>query len=237
MASRDFYISSFKRVEKKYLLTKEQYQSFLKETKDYITLDQYGLHTICNIYYDTAQDDLIRYSISKPKYKEKLRLRSYGIPNEDSTVFLELKKKYNGIVYKRRTTMTLAQARKYLDEGEKPEEDSQILREIDYFLKYYKPKGKLFLAYDRMAFFGTENNELRLTIDQNIRSRTTDLDLSHGDSGTYLLEGEQYLMEIKVPGVFPIWLSRILSKLEIYPVSFSKYGNIYKKSLREERGL
>ena len=124
MGKGNTYISSFERVEKKYLLTKEQFEVFLKKTEKEITLDQYGLHTICNIYYDTDTYDLIRYSISKPKYKEKLRLRSYGIPTNESTVFVELKKKWNGVVYKRRTSMSLAEAHDYLDCGVRPAKES-----------------------------------------------------------------------------------------------------------------
>lgn len=231
MGKGNTYISSFERVEKKYLLTKEQFETFLERTENKISLDQYGLHTICNIYYDTDTYDLIRYSIEKPKYKEKLRLRSYGIPDKDTMVFVELKKKWNGVVFKRRTSMTLTEAEKYLNNGVRPSKKSQIIREIDYFLEYYNPAPKLYLAYDRLAFFGQENAEVRITIDQNIRSRTTDLSLILGDRGDYLLGEELYLMEVKVPGVFPLWLAKLLSELRIYPVSFSKYGNIYKKSL------
>lgn len=231
MGKGNTYISSFERVEKKYLLTKKQFEAFLRWTESIITLDEYGLHTICNIYYDTEQDELIRYSIGKPKYKEKLRLRSYGIPTGESTVFVELKKKWNGVVYKRRTSMSLDEAQDYLDCGVRPAKESQIIREINYFLEYYNPIPKLFLAYDRLAFFCKEDSQVRITVDQNIRSRTRELDLSRGDWGQLLLEDELYLMEVKVPGVFPLWLANVLSELKIYPVSFSKYGNIYKKSL------
>lgn len=231
MSKGNAYISAFERVEKKYLMSREQFEAFRQRTENLITLDQYGLHTICNIYYDTEHYDLIRYSIEKPKYKEKLRLRSYGIPTKDSTVFVELKKKWNGVVYKRRISMTLDEADKYLNVGVRPSKESQIVREIDYFLGYYNPSPKLFLAYDRLAFFGNNNSEVRITVDQNIRSRTTELDLSMGDRGELLMEDDWYLMEIKVPGAFPLWLAKILSQLEIYPVSFSKYGNIYKNSL------
>lgn len=232
MGKGNVYISAFERVEKKYLMTKEQFEEFANRTKNLITLDQYGLHTICNLYYDTEQYDLIRYSIEKPKYKEKLRLRSYGIPTKDATVFVELKKKWNGIVYKRRTSMTLDEADRYLNNGVRPSKNSQIVKEIDYFLEYYNPSPKLFLAYDRLAFFGNEDSEVRITVDQNIRSRTTELDLKMGDRGKLFMQEDSYLMEIKVPGAFPLWLAKILSELEIYPVSFSKYGNIYKNSLR-----
>lgn len=225
----------FQRVEKKYLMTAETYQLFQKEIQDYMQADQYGLHTICNIYFDTIADELIRNSIEKPVYKEKLRLRSYGIPNYNSQVFLEIKRKYKGIVYKRRVAMTLKEASYYLEHGIRPKNDSQILKEIDYFIKFYKPIPKLYLAYDRVAFFGKEDNNIRMTIDANIRSRKDDLALEQGDRGELLLEQDMYLLEIKVPNAYPIWLAEILSKLEIYPISFSKYGNIYKQNLLKEK--
>lgn len=222
----------FQRVEKKYLMSNETYHLFLQQIKEYMQEDQFGLHTICNIYYDTPQDELIRASIEKPCYKEKLRLRSYGVPTNDSKVFLEIKKKYAGIVYKRRCAMTLKEAEHYLEHGIKPKEDSQILRELDYFMKFYQPIPKLYLAYDRRAYFGKEDSNIRMTIDKNIRSRTTQLQLKKGDEGELLLEEGYHLLEIKVPDAYPMWLVHILSNLQLYPISFSKYGNIYKKELK-----
>ncbi|SFR91920.1 polyphosphate polymerase domain-containing protein [Anaeromicropila populeti] len=224
----------FQRVEKKYLLTEQKYKDFCDRISPYMEIDQYGKHTICNIYYDTDTYWLIRNSIEKPKYKEKIRLRSYGVPNESSKVFLEIKKKSKGIVYKRRIQLTLKEAENYLERGIKPGEDSQIFREIDYFVKFYHPEKKLYLAYDRIAMFGKEDPEIRLTVDQNIRSRQYDLSLSKGDYGDKLMEENAYLLEIKVANAFPMWLATILSELEIYPSSFSKYGNIYKKSIIKE---
>lgn len=222
---------TFERIEKKYLLTKEQYNSFRQYAAPYISQDMYGKHTICNIYYDTDNYELIRHSLEKPKYKEKLRVRSYGIPGENDLVYLELKKKVNGIVYKRRTALTLKEANRYLQEGLKPQQDNQILREIDYFINFYHPEAKVYLAYDRVAYVGNDDDELRLTIDENIRSRKTNLHLGTKDEGDLLYGGGFYLMEIKVPMSYPIWLAETLSTLKIYPVSFSKYGNLYKENI------
>ncbi len=227
--------SIFQRVEKKYLLTKFQYQQLNQALSPYMKLDDYGLHTICNIYYDTKHYDLIRTSIDKPVYKEKLRLRSYGIPNDDDKVYLEIKKKWNGVVYKRRIPMTLLEANRYLNNGIKPTCENQIRREIDYFISFYKPEPKVYLAYDRMALYCLNNPDIRITFDKNIRSRNTLLDLSKGDFGTNLLAEDCRLMEIKVADAYPLWLAEILSELEIYPISFSKYGNVYKEQLQEER--
>jgi hypothetical protein len=146
----------FQRVEKKYLLDEINYKLLLKHIKPYMSCDRYGLSTVCNIYFDTDTYDIIRHSIEKPEYKEKLRLRSYGVPGDEDTVFLEIKKKLNGTVYKRRISLKLKEAKIYLEHGIKPSYDSRIFHEIDYFIRFYKPKAKLFLAYDRTAYSGNE---------------------------------------------------------------------------------
>lgn len=222
----------FQRMEKKYLMSREQRELFMQYSSGYIEMDPYGLHTICNIYFDTEDDTLIRTSLEKPPYKEKMRLRSYGIPREEDLVFLELKKKWDGIVYKRRVPMTLKEVRDYIEQGIWPDHDSQMMREMDYFMKFYRPKPKVWLAYDREAYFGKGDGVLRLTIDRDIRARTKGLKLELGDGGERLMEGEMYLMEIKVVAAYPLWLARLLGELRIYPISFSKYGNYYMAAQR-----
>ncbi len=222
----------FERTEKKYVLTKEQYEQIIEKSREYIKMDKYGLTNICNIYFDTNDSELIRTSIEKPIYKEKLRLRSYGVPNsDDSTVFFEIKKKFDGVVYKRRVSMSYKEFENYLYNHIEPNVNPQILHEIDYIIKYYNLEPKLFLAYDRVAYNGIQDEELRITFDKNIRSREKELSLKAGDYGTKLLDNDEYLMEIKANGGMPLWLTNLLTELEIFPRSFSKYGNIYKKSL------
>lgn len=223
----------FQRTEKKYKLTQDQYQAFLAKTKSFITEDQFGLHTISNIYYDTTNYELIRHSIEKPKYKEKFRVRAYGTVSEQSPVFLEIKKKVNGVVYKRRVSLLHKQAKRYLEKRIVPDSGNQIIREINYLFQFYEPVPKLYLAYDRTAYIGSDDPQLRITIDQNIRSRDYDLDLTLGDYGSKLDE-DFYLMEIKVDLAYPVWLARVLSELQIYPVSFSKYGTVYKENIKNE---
>lgn len=223
--------STFQRYEMKYLFSIEKYPKLLQLLGPYLKQDEFGLHTICNIYYDTEHFDLIRNSIEKPVYKEKLRLRSYGIPAAEDHVFVELKKKYKGVVYKRRIRMKYEEALHYLESSFPCILDSQISREIDWFLTQYHPKPKVFLACDRIAHVGIEDPELRVTFDQKIRYREEKLDLSAGDEGTLLLAPDQVLMEIKIPGAMPLWMSQILTQLEIYPVSFSKYGICFRETL------
>ncbi len=219
----------FKRYEKKYLLSSEKEARFLKAIENRMELDKYGEHTICNIYFDTPDYDLIRRSIEHPIYKEKLRLRSYGVPKDgDSKVFVEIKKKFDGIVYKRRVQMTLNEAENYLYKGIHPDKDTQILRELDWFLKMNNVQPAVFLAYDRRAYAGIEDPQFRLTLDKNIRCRKKQLHLIDGAVGEKILEDDLTLMEIKIPGVMPLWMAGILSELEIRPVSISKYGTYYK---------
>lgn len=225
----------FKRYEKKYMLSYQQYENLLGTLSSYMKPDIYGQTTNCNIYYDTDNWDLIRKSIEKPVYKEKLRVRSYGTPKNGEKIFIELKKKYDGIVYKRRITMDSELVNKYLSGSEELSPNTQISREIEYFQKMYKSKPKVYIAYDRTSFEGIEDSQLRITFDQNIRYREYELDLRCGDFGERLLPEGQVLMEIKVPGTMPLWLARLLSELEIRPTSYSKYGTFYKEIIVGKR--
>ncbi len=227
------YQNVFKRYEKKYMLSKQQLNQLKLLMSPYMQADDFGTHTISNIYYDTPDYALVRHSIDKPLYKEKLRVRSYGIPKAGDPVFIEIKKKYKGVVYKRRTQMSLYESNQYLQENLPPCKDGQILHEIDWFMNLYHPSPKVFIGYERTAYFAKEDSELRITFDQNIRFRTSELDLSKGSYGIPLISAEETLMEIKIPGVMPIWLSQMLTRLEIFPTSFSKYGNCYKSYLKD----
>lgn len=226
---------SFKRYEKKYMLSYKQYEDFISGMEEYMEADIYGKTTNCNIYYDTDNWDLIRKSIEKPVYKEKLRVRSYGVPKVGDEVFIELKKKYAGIVYKRRITMNVELSERYLLEYDDLSQGTQIGNEIEYFQKMHKSKPKVYIAYDRTSFAGRENSELRITFDQNIRFRESDLDLRAGDYGQRLLPEGLVLMEIKVPGSAPLWMAKLMSELQIRPTSYSKYGTFYKEIIVGEK--
>ena len=220
--------SCCERYEKKYQLTPAQYRAFRQGMKSFMVPDEHPKYTICNVYYDTDNYELIRASLEKPVYKEKLRLRSYGVPGGRDPVFVELKKKFDGVVYKRRITVEARDAVPYLNGG-RAGDGSQISREIDWFLRYYQPMPKVFLAYDREAWAAADGGALRITFDTAIRVRSNDVDLRSGDHGVPLLEQDLILMEIKIPGTAPLWLSRLLSENSIFPTSFSKYGMYYKQ--------
>ncbi len=225
---------TFERFEKKYLLSAEDYACLRQRLDPYIEPDVYPRSVVCSLYYDSEDYRLIRHSIDKPVYKEKLRLRSYKVPEDTDTVFVELKKKFKGIVYKRRLALPEATATAWLAGEGRPEKESQMTRELDYFLDSYRPIPKLYLACDRTAWRAKEDPELRITFDRNIRWRQTELDLRAGDQGEPLLEDGQVLMEIKIPGAAPLWLARMLSELKLYPTSFSKYGSCYKRFILDE---
>lgn len=225
----------FERYEKKYLLTCRQMNALLVEIGDRVQADVYGKYSIYNIYFDTPDYRLIRTSIEKPIYKEKIRLRSYCIPAADDTVYLELKKKSRGVVGKRRVLLTRKAAEEYLLMGIYPwQTDCQILHEIDFALDRYKVIPAAYISYERQALSGCEDSRLRITFDSNITCRSTDLQLQKGNYGISLLDNEQVLMEIKIPGTMPVWLSHLLSEMEIFPVSYSKYGMYYKRCLLME---
>lgn len=236
-------IEVFNRHEGKFLLDKNMYEKIQYMLFEYMEIDEHNkndeFYTISNIYYDTKDNHLIRTSLLGPRYKEKLRLRAYGVPSKDEKVYMEIKKKISGLVNKRRTTLKLNEAYEFAKTGIKPEYkkymNKQVLNEIEYFLRIYDLEPKLYLAYDRKALFGKENRDLRITFDKNIRTRRYDLKLENGDYGEALLKSDDILMEVKAEKNIPLWLSKMLSEEKIFKRSFSKYGSEYKKLLEKGR--
>ncbi len=233
----------FERYELKFVISKEQ-RNKLRELLDiYMKEDQYGKSSLYNLYYDTEDFLLIRRSIEKPVYKEKLRLRSYKEVDDSSEVFVEIKKKMKKIVYKRRVVMRYADALMYLKDATGVQTDNnivtkqaQILREIDYFKEMYQTLApRVLIAYDREAYFGEIDESFRLTFDQNIIWSDTELNLKRPSMGALVLEEDKVLMEIKVSSGIPMWLTKFLSENNIYKTSFSKYGNAYKQILQKQR--
>lgn len=227
-------VSVFERKETKYIITSWQHDKLLEALKNRMEPDKFGVTRICNIYFDTDDYRVIRDSIEKPKYKQKLRLRTYGVPQYDSPAFVELKKKLNGIVYKRREIMPYIDAMRLLINREKPEKQTQILREIEWVLDTAEGLGPaMVLCYDRCAYVGVEDPELRMTMDTNITYRIHDFDLSLGSYGDTLMDSSRYVLELKTNGAMPLWLAEAFDRLFIYPGSYTKYGNAYKKMLME----
>ena len=222
----------FKRYEIKYMITLEQKTKVLEAMKPYMKLDTYGRTTIRNIYYDTDTYLLIRRSIEKPTYKEKLRIRSYGRAEPNSTVFVELKKKYKHVVYKRRISLPEAEAMEWIARRHHCHKHTQISEEIDYFLDYYKTlHPAVFLSYEREAFYANDGSDFRVTFDDTILCRQDDLSLESEVYGTPILPEGRVLMEIKCSGGIPLWMTKTLSEEHIYKTSFSKYGTAYQTIL------
>ncbi len=220
----------FERYELKYMMTFEQRERVFEAMKSYMELDQYGRTTIRNIYFDTDTYLLIRRSIEKPVYKEKLRIRSYSRADSDSEVFVELKKKYKSVVYKRRISMSEHEAMKWLTKGNERDESTQISEEIDYFMDYYKTlHPTIFLSYEREAYYAKDGTDFRVTFDDKILARQENLSLSSEIYGTSVLPEGMVLMEIKCAGAVPLWMTKILSEEHLYKTSFSKYGAAYKQ--------
>lgn len=238
-------IEVFNRMEIKYLLNDEDKNALLDIIGNYMDSDPYNIdgqpYSISNIYLDTTSDELIRKSLEKPEFKEKIRLRSYGTVPLDSTVFLESKKKFDSTVNKRRTNIKLRDAYRYFETGivvENPQVklNHQVMTEIDYVMNFYKLQPRVFISYDRLAFFEKNNSDFRLTIDRNIQTRRTDLRLESPSYGTQLLQPGQWLMEAKAFKAFPMWFVRFLSSRKIFNTSFSKYGAEYKNYLKKKEG-
>ena len=224
----------FRRSEIKYLLSAEQYKQVREYLDTIAEVDAYGLSRVNNIYFDTRDYRLIRTSLQKPVYKEKLRLRTYGQTEDDTNSFIEIKKKYKGVVYKRRISGRYADNYRYLTRQGKRTENSQIAGEIDQTIQMYPGLvPAMSICYDRIAMVGKEDPGLRITFDSNILYNENCSDLRNIQGGKPLLQEGQRLMEIKVEGGFPMELAKKLSELSIFPSSFSKYGSGYTDMIRE----
>lgn len=228
-------IEVFNRREIKYMLNDDDKNDLLKIIGNYMNSDPYNkdgkTYSICNLYLDTEADELIIKSLEKPEFKEKIRLRSYGTVPLDATVYLESKKKFDGVVNKRRTPFKLEDAYAYFETGvipPNPKMNKQVMSEIDYIINFYRLKPKVFISYDRLAFFEKNNSDFRLTIDRNIQTRRTDLRLDSPAYGTQLLPEGAWLMEAKAFKAFPLWFVHFLSERKIFNTSFSKYGAEFK---------
>ncbi len=224
----------FERYENKYKLSPIQYEKVKREIEKKMRPDEFGETTICSLYYDTDNYRLIRRSIEKPEYKEKLRLRSYGF-GKDKKVFLELKKKAFGIVYKRRIVLTNSQAFSFFEKNEKLP-NCQIAKEIEYFKNYYGNLKPAFLVmYDRTSYKG--DNDLRITFDKNVRFRKERMNFWSGSDGENLLGGGEALMEIKTCTAYPLWLVKILNENKVYSSSFSKVGAAYTMTINNDKEI
>lgn len=227
-------LAVMQRRELKYILDPAQAALLKRAMAGHMEADQFGRTTIASLYYDTPDRRLVRASLEKPDFKEKIRLRSYGRAAANSPVFLELKRKSLGTVYKRRVRTTLEGAARFFDRGEEPD-DSQISRELCAFRDHY---GTLLpsctILYDRTAYV-EPGGDLRLTIDENPRYRIRDLDLTQPTDGISLLQKGQAILELKVQNAMPLWLARALSEGHIYKTSFSKCGSAYLRELEKRR--
>lgn len=218
----------FKRFEIKYMIDETVFEKLIEVMDGYMIADEHGRSTVCSLYYDTPKYLLIRRSLEHPVYKEKLRLRSYGVARPSDTVFVELKKKFCSVVYKRRIAMTYDKALSYLA-GNGQIADSQIANEINYALKIYENLAPaVLLSYEREAFYARNNHEFRVTFDRNILWRDYDLSLDKDIFGTPILEDQKVLMEVKTDGAIPGWMVDFLTANKLYKTSFSKYGTAYR---------
>lgn len=226
------YQTVFKRYEMKYLMTRRQRRAVLEAMLPYMKLDDFGHTTIRNIYFDTDSYILVRRSIEKPVYKEKLRIRSYKQAEAQDKVFIELKKKYDDVVYKRRESLSQLEALEWIVRDTPFPKATQIGNEIDYFFRLYQTlKPKVFLSYEREAFYALDGSDFRVTFDENILARQEELSLSREVWGESLIDENKVLMEIKTSGGIPLWMTHVLAQEKIYKTSFSKYGTAYEKMI------
>ena len=226
------FTDTFKRKEVKYRLNAAQHRAVLEALEGRMVADEYGRSRITSLYFDTPNRDLIARSVEKPLYKEKLRVRWYGDVSRYDRVFVELKKKYKGIVYKRRIAAAPEELSRFL-QGDMLRDGSnvQIQRELHRYLQEHPISPRVMLSYERIALIGLEDPALRVTFDTNLRFRTDRLEQFTDASGRLICDDNPVVLEIKLLHAAPMWLTHLLSRHHCYMTSFSKYGTCYLKHL------
>ena len=228
-------ITIIDRMEQKYFISFDKYKELMNKIEDKLVKDKYFDERIYNIYFDNDQYEFIIKSLDKPLYKEKVRLRSYTEAKEGTNVFLEIKKKYKGLGNKRRVVIDYKDAINYIDNNIIPDTNKQIMSELDYTFKKNNLKPKISLTYDRLSYAFKDDESYRVTFDTNIRYSNKKLDLVNIDDEDSLFN-DGYIMEVKTLKGYPNWFSKVLNELKIYPTSYSKVGEAYKK-LKERNEL
>ena len=223
----------FERKETKYVITPMQYEQLLKFLRGHIEKDIYYEGTNCSVYYDTPTFELVSHSLEKPIFKQKFRIRSYGVPRLNDYIFLEIKKKFKGVNNKRRIRLKLEDFYKFIRSGELIADNPIIEREVAYWFNFYNLRPSIYIAYKRFSYCSVEDSNFRLTFDFDLRSRLDHLRLEAGDYGQSYFGRGEIIMEAKTIGSFPPWFISTLSQLCIYPTSFQKYGYTYQKRFPE----
>ncbi len=234
----------FKRIEKKYVINSFQHDELISRFNEYMRKDYYsrdGAYTIYNIYFDNDSNTMIHKSNMKPVFKEKIRIRTYDITDSEHCSFLEIKRKISKTVSKRRIAAPYGELEKFIYNNEVPssltKKEKQIAQELSYSINQYNSYPKVFLSYKREAFYDKENDDFRVTFDKDIIYRYDNVNFSSGNYGKNILNQDSYIMEIKFENALPLWITRLLSELKIYPTSYSKYGEIYKNEIRENKNV
>lgn len=219
-------MENFTRSEKKYLLTNDQYVKIIKKLEGYIEPDVFEKSRVSSLYYDNDKFELIRRSIEKPQYKEKFRVRCYGNISNDDYVFVEIKKKLGGVVYKRRTEAKYQEVINNISTCKY--KDKQIGNEIKYALDFYNGLApSVYVSCIRTSYVGKDNSDLRITFDKHLKYRMNNLSLQESIDDKELTD--KIIMEIKVLNSYPLWLSNILTELNLFPRGFSKVGTAFIK--------
>lgn len=227
----------FQRYELKYLIPFDKYKAIAKALIDSGKMrydkfgDGYGRYNIVSLYFDSDDKKIYYETRNKLRFRQKLRLRVYDNATINSPAFLEVKQKFNKVVNKRRTKIKLADAYDYIKFGRNSENgleeynpsNPQILEEVEAFRSLYDLKPRLVVSYDRQAFHGIEDPDLRVTFDYNLTTRDDNLRIEDGPYGMYFVDPNLSVMEVKVSQSVPFWLARLLSEYECPRKSVSKF--------------
>ncbi len=248
------YLDVFERKEMKYRLCATQLESLISAFETRLLPDERGITLVRSLYFDTPAHDLIARSMESPLYKEKLRLRVYGQASEPGTpAFLEIKKKFKGIVYKRRVLVSIGAAHLIIEGASLSEalaahplndealaaealtpHREQIAREIAFFIQRHDARRPSILTQCERQAFTSSDGDLRVTIDRNLSYKANPQSIADTHFAIPLIPQTEAVMELKCTHALPLWLAGELSAVCAYKQSFSKCGTAYGHSVSEQ---
>jgi hypothetical protein len=225
----------FTRYELKYLITFDTYRTLADTLIPYMQYDPFGdkqgRYSIFSLYFDSPDRKIYYETMNRAAFRQKLRLRIYNSASIDDSAYFEVKQKFKNVVNKRRTAIQLSDAYRFIEKRADVSDlenysasNKQVLKEIRSFRDVYRLAPAVIVGYDRQAFHGIDDTDLRITFDYHLTCRNDNYRLENGmHNGAYFVPPNLVVLEVKVKHSVPLWLTKLLSEFRCPLRSVSKF--------------
>jgi hypothetical protein len=186
-----------------------------------------GMYRISSLYLDSPDLQLLRMAREGWSERMKLRARTYSERQEDP-VFLEVKRRFNGVVHKTRARLARAEVRAPLRShawGAPARSGPSELRQFVHLAQHFAVRPVRHVRYLREAYESRGGEPVRVTFDRALeQAEGRDGELSPDGSRWRPLGLEGVVLELKFTGGFPLWMGALVARFELERRSISKYS-------------